>query len=49
MIQTMSTTKEYKITFTRQAKEILDIPNPKSIAHTIKESIELQTEICFER
>ena len=49
MIQTMSTAKEYKTTFTKQAKEILDIPNPKSVAHTIKENIELQIKICFER
>ena len=49
MIQTMSTAKEYKITFTKQAKEILDIPNPKSTARTINENIELQIDICFER
>ena len=49
MIQTMSTTKEYKTTFTKQAKEILDISDPKSIARTIKENIELQIEICFKR
>ena len=39
-----------KIIFTKQAKEILDIPNRKSFACTIKENVELQMEeICFER
>ena len=42
--------EKYKTTFTKQAKEILGIPNPKSIANTIKENIELQMdETCFER
>ena len=42
--------KKYKTTFIKQAKEILDIPNPISIAYTIKKNIELQTEeICFDR
>ena len=42
--------EKYKTTFTKQAKEIPDIPNPKSIPYTIKENIELQMEeICFER
>ena len=42
--------QKYKVTFKKQAKETLDIPNPKSIACTIKENIELQMEeICFER
>ena len=39
--------KKYKTTFTKQAKEILGIPNPKPIAHTIKENIELQMEETF--
>ena len=46
--------KEYsekcKATFTKQVKEILDIPNPQSTACSIKENIELQIEeICLER
>ena len=42
--------KKWKATFTKQAKEIFSIPNPKLIAHTIKENIELQMdEPCFER
>ena len=42
--------EKYKTTFTKQAKEILDIPNPKSIACTIKVNNELQMEeTCFER
>ena len=42
--------EKYKTTFTKQAKEILGIAIPKSIAHTIKENIELQMEeTCFER
>ena len=42
--------EKYKTTFTKQPKEILDIPNPKSIACTIEENTELQMEeICFER
>ena len=36
--------KEYKTNFAKQAKEILDIPNPKSVACTIKEDIELEME-----
>ena len=39
-----------KTTFTKQAKEMLDISNRKSIACAIKENVELQMEeICFER
>ena len=42
--------EKYKRTFTKQAKEILNNPNPNSIACTIKENIELQMEeICFEK
>ena len=41
--------EKYKTAFTKQAKEILDTPNSKSISRTIKENIELQIEICFER
>ena len=48
MIQTMSTTKEYKTTFTKQAKEILDISDPKSIARTIKENIEFANRDLFQ-
>ena len=36
--------EKYKKTFTEQAKEILDIPNPRSIVCTSKVNIELQTE-----
>lgn len=32
--------KKYKTTFTKQAKEILGIPIPKLIVHTIKENTE---------
>ena len=40
--------EKYKTTFTKQAKEIRGIPNPKSIAHTIKENIKFKMEeTCF--
>ena len=41
--------EKYKTTLTKQPKEILHIPNLKSIAYTIKENIELQMEISFKR
>ena len=40
--------EKYKTTFTKQAKEIRGIPNPKLIAHTIKENIKFKMEeTCF--
>ena len=41
--------KKFRTTFTKQAKEILDISNPNSVALAIKEKIKLLIEICFER
>ena len=41
--------EKWKTILIKQAKGILDIPNSKSIALIIKENIELQIEICFER
>ena len=40
----------WKTTFAKHAKEILGVPNPKSIACIIKKNVESQMEeMCFER
>ena len=47
--QTMSTSKNTRQILRNKPKKYLPFLNPKSIARTIKENIELQIEVCFER